>query len=111
MGSYKLVPELENVYGFRLCVHHSDFPAGFDIVDNIQAAIRSSRKVLVIMSENFVNSDWCVEEVQMTRSVDRRKFIVIMFSDVSDIRTPTVIQRLLETRTYIRVARARVRRR
>ena len=98
---YKLVPELETVYGFRLCIHHRDFPAGFDIVDNIQAAIRSSRKVLVIMSENFVNSDWCVEEVQMTRSVDRSKLIVIMYSDVSAVRTPTVIQQLLETRTYI----------
>ena len=89
---YKLVPELETVYGFRLCIHHRNFPAGFDIVDNIQAAIRSSRKVLVVMSENFVNSDWCVEEVQMTRSVDHSKFIVIMYSDVSAVRTPTVIQ-------------------
>ena len=96
----KLVPELEKVYGFRLCIHHRNFLC-YDIVDNIEAAIRCSRKVLVVMSENFVNSGWCVEEVQMTRSVDRNKFIVIMYSDVSAVRTPVVIQRLLETRTYI----------
>ena len=31
---YKLVPELENVYGFRLCIHHRDFRSGNYIVDN-----------------------------------------------------------------------------
>ena len=71
--------------------------------NNIEAAIRCSRKVLVIMSENFVNSDWCVEEVYMTMSVDRSKCVVIMFSDVmlSTVRIPPGIQRLLETTTYI----------
>ena len=74
-----------------------------DIIDNVEDAIRSSRKVLVIMSENFVNSDWCIEEVNMTMSVDRSKFIVIMYSDVlqSPVRIPTVIRWLLKTRTYI----------
>ena len=100
---YKLRSELENVYGFRLCIHHRDFLAGIDIIDNIEDAIRSSRKVLVIMSENFMNSDWCVEEVHMTMSVDRSKFIVVMYSDVmlSPVRIPTVIRRLLESKTYI----------
>ena len=50
---FKLVHELEKVYGFLLCIHHRDFLAGCDILDNIEQAIRSSRKVLVIMSENF----------------------------------------------------------
>ena len=100
---YKLVSELENVYGFRLCIHHRDFLGGLPIVDSIEAAIRSSRKVLVIMSENFMNSDWCIEEVHMTMSVDRSKFVVIMFSDVmlSPVHIPVVIRRLLETTTYI----------
>ena len=55
---FKLVQELEKLYGFRLCIHHRDFLAGCDILDNIEQAIRSSRKVLVIMSENFLRSDW-----------------------------------------------------
>ena len=47
---YKLLTELENVYGFRLCIHHRNFRAGVDIIDNIAQAIRTSRKVLVVMS-------------------------------------------------------------
>jgi uncharacterized protein YjbI with pentapeptide repeats len=99
----KLVQELENVYGFRLCVHHRDFLGGCDIVDNIEQAILSSRKVLVVMSENFIGSDWCVDEVRMTMSVDRNKFVVIMYRDVmlSAAPMPAVVRRLLESRTYI----------
>ena len=100
---FKLVSELEEVYGFRLCIHHRDFLVGVPIVDNIEDAIHSSRKVLVIMSENFVNSGWCIDEVHMTMSVDPSKFVVIMFSDVmlSPVHIPVVIRRLLETTTYI----------
>ena len=100
---FKLVPKLEDEYGFRLCIHHRNFLPGIEIVENVEAAIRSSRKVLVIMSENFVKSDWCVEEVHMTMSVDRNKFIVVMYSNLmsSAVRIPAVIRRLLETKTYI----------
>ena len=100
---YKLQKELEKVYGFRLCIHHRNFPAGVDIIDNIKQAIHVSHKVLVVMSPNFARSNWCVEEVRMTRSVDRNKLIVIMYKDVlsPDVPKPTVISNLLETRTYI----------
>jgi hypothetical protein len=99
---YKLVQELENLYGFRLCIHHRDFLAGCDIVDNIDNAIQSSRKVLVIMSEHCLRSKWCKEEVQMTKSLDPRKFIMIMYKDVmlSGVSIPLVFRNLLE-KTYI----------
>ena len=98
---FKLVHELEKNYGFRLCLEHRDFLGGIDKISAIEDAIRSSRKVLVIMSENFVKDAWCVEEVSMTMSVDRSKFIVVMYSNVmlSDVQIPAVIRRLLETKT------------
>ena len=57
----------------------------------------------MVVSPNFVTSDWCIDEVQMTRTVDRNKLIVIMYKDVlsPDVPKPTVISCLLETRTYI----------
>ena len=99
----QLVKELEEKYGFRLCVHQRDFRAGPPIVDNITKAIQSSRKVLVVMSNSFLKSDWCIEEVHMTGSVDINKFIVIMYKDVSfsNVPIPPVVQRLLESRTNI----------
>ena len=100
---FKLVSELENTFGFRLCIHHRDFLAGCAIVNSIEQAIRTSRKVLVIISENFLRSQWCIEEVHMTSSIDRNKFIVIMYKDVllSGAPIPPVVQHLLTSRTYI----------
>ena len=105
---FKLVSELEKNFGFRLCIHHRDFLAGCAIVESIEQAIRTSRKVLVIMSENFLRSDWCIEEVHMTSSIDRNKFIVIMYKDVllSGAPIPRVVQHLLTSRTYIEWAEA-----
>ena len=100
---YELVNKLEKVYGFRLCIHHRDFMPGNFISDNIEQAIRSSRKVLVIMSENFLRSGWCIEEVHMTWAFDRNKFVVVMYKDVLLSGAPIsfVIQRLLQSKTYI----------
>ena len=99
---FKLVKELEEKYGFRLCVHQRDFRVGLPIVDNITKAIQSSRKVLVVMSDNFLKSDWCIEEIHMTSSVDRNKFVIIMYKAItfSNAEIPAVVQRLLDSRTY-----------
>ena len=99
---FKLVKELEEKYGFRLCVHQRDFRVGLPIVDNITKAIQSSRKVLVVMSENFLKSDWCIEEIHMTSSVDRNKFVIIMYKSItfSNVEIPAVVQHLLDSRTY-----------
>jgi hypothetical protein len=97
-----LVQELENVYGFNLCIHHRDFLGGLDIADNIEDAIRSSRKVIVIVSPSFLESRWCVREVHMTDSVDVNKLIFVMYQELNmtdDV--PAIIRHLLETRTYI----------
>ena len=99
---FKLVKELEEKYGFRLCVHQRDFRVGLPIVDNITKAIQSSRKVLVVMSENFLKSDWCIEEIHMTSSVNRNKFVIIMYKGItfSNVEIPAVVQHLLDSRTY-----------
>ena len=98
---FKLVGELENEYGFRLCVEHRDFPGGVDRLDIIEKAIRSSRKVLVVMSENLLQDDWCVDSIRMTKNVDRNKLIVIMYKDVSLSWVPNVIQQLLDDKGSI----------
>ena len=101
---WKLVPQLEKQYAFCLCIHHRDFMAGRDIADNIELPIQQSRKVLVIMSPNFLISRWCSEEVEMTNNLDPTKLIVIMYKDVLLVHSPIppLMQHLLENRTYIK---------
>ena len=41
-----------------------DFKAGWDIKWNIINAIRNSNSAIIIMSQDYINSLWCVEEFE-----------------------------------------------
>ncbi|KAH3870814.1 hypothetical protein DPMN_034004 [Dreissena polymorpha] len=56
--------ETENV---SLCLHQRDFLPGNEISDNIIHAIQSSRKTVVILSNAFLKSKWCMYEFNMGR--------------------------------------------
>ena len=61
----KNVPfQLEEKRGFQLCIHRRDFKAGWDIKWNIMNAIRNSNSAIIIMSQDYINSLWCVEEFE-----------------------------------------------
>ncbi|XP_071315966.1 toll-like receptor 2 type-2 isoform X1 [Trachinotus anak] len=74
-----LVPELEEsretdegaanhrtARPLTLCLHKRDFLPGQWIVDNIMSAIERSRRTVFILSENFVQSDWCRYELDFS---------------------------------------------
>ena len=100
---YPLRNQLETEFGIKLCLHHRNFMPGSLIADNIEQAIKNSRRVVMIVSENFLRSQWCLEEVYMTTSIDLNKLVVVMFKDVFmlPVEIPYMIRHLLETRTYI----------
>lgn len=49
-----------------LCLHKRDFLPGQWIVDNIMSAMERSRRTVFILSENFVQSDWCRYELDFS---------------------------------------------
>ena len=53
--------------GFILCIDEKTFIVGKHISENIIQAIDSSRKVILIITENFLNSDWGLYELEVTR--------------------------------------------
>ena len=57
-----LIPELEEARGFRLNIHFKDFQPGRNIEDNIEDAMKSSNNAIILVSNGFMNSDWCVKE-------------------------------------------------
>ena len=99
---FTLVPELEKKYGFKLYIHHRDFIGGRDIADNIEDAIRQSRKVVGVISPDFMTSNWCCTEMQMTSTIDKNKIVFVKYRDVpSSIDVPFHVAYLLGNRTYI----------
>ena len=72
-------------YGMKIHIHLRDFEVGEYIANNVTNAINKARKVIAVVSPNFVRSPWCVEEVHMTHAADPTKLILVLYRDVPAI--------------------------
>ena len=87
--SHELLPKLEGNEGeggWRLCVHHRDFTGGVPIVENIADAILSSKKVILVLTRNFLASSWCQFELETTQ--------VRAFEEGKDLIIPVLLEEL-----------------
>ena len=67
----KLLPNLETEETkLKFCVAQRNFLVGATILDNIMRAIQKSRKVIFIVSQYFLQSKWCKEELLIAHQVD-----------------------------------------
>ena len=97
---------LERNHSFRLCIHRRDFLAGWDIKWNIMNATRNSNSAILIMSQNFLNSLWCLEEFEdcyMEHMKDPAfKLFVVMMQPPNTLRTRNeYIKSFLSRKTYL----------
>lgn len=53
-----LIPGIEKA-GFSVCTYDRNFKGGFMLQDIIQDAVSSSRRTLLLLTRNFVESEWC----------------------------------------------------
>ena len=66
----KFLPNLETPETkLQFCVAQRNFLVGATILDNIIRAINKSRKVIFIVSEYFLGSKWCQEELMIAHQV------------------------------------------
>ncbi|XP_045184468.2 toll-like receptor 4 [Mercenaria mercenaria] len=102
----KIIPNLER-QGKQLCIHDRDFIPGNNIADNIIDAIRSSRKTVVILSQDFLKSKWCLYEFNIARmeSIYSRDgvncLLVVIFGDVPTKLMTTEMLDWIKSNTYI----------
>ncbi|XP_052088486.1 toll-like receptor 4 [Mytilus californianus] len=74
-----------NSMGFELCLDAKDFIAGNSIAENVINAIDSSRKVIFIITHDFLQSTWGSYEMEMTRmhafQKGREDMVIIVVRD------------------------------
>ncbi|XP_036375175.1 toll-like receptor 13 [Megalops cyprinoides] len=105
----ELVPRMEgpNGQGFRLCLHHRDFRLGAAILENIEAAIYSSRRTLCVVSRDFLRSEWCALEFQLASLrllCDRSDVLLLVFLEkIPDhcLSPYTRLRRMVRKNTYL----------
>ena len=91
--------------GMRFCIHERDFELGNWIEENIVSAIEQSRKVILVISANFLASNWCRFELEISRmqSLERgRNLVVPVLLETIDFENmPSSLQWLVRKHTYI----------
>ncbi|XP_067655290.1 uncharacterized protein [Haliotis asinina] len=95
-----LVKHLESpVIGLKCVNHKRDFHPGRTIVGNINEFLENSSKYVLIMSPDFVRSDWCQweTEIMVSMSVEEKRCIIPV------LLKPCKIPKTLSTLTYVDV--------
>lgn len=106
---YTLAKRLENPESgqrFTLCLHHRDFMVGAAISDNIVQSVESSRHTIIVVSKNFLRSEWCRLEfrVALHQSLleKKRHLIIILLEDIPTSEFEPELKRCMQTLTYVK---------
>ncbi|NWV25378.1 TLR21 protein, partial [Origma solitaria] len=93
---------------FRLCLHKRDFVPGKWIVDNIIDCIEKSHKTLFVLSEHFVQSEWCKYELDFShfRLFDENNdaAILVLLEPIQSKAIPKrfcKLRKIMNTKTYL----------
>ena len=101
-----LIPELEEMRRFRLCIHSRNFIPGRDIKENIEDAIEDSNSAIIVMSQGFVDSMWCKEEfthcyIENMKDAAFSLFVIMMQPADILVNTSPYMRTFFKTKTYL----------
>ncbi|ESO11708.1 hypothetical protein HELRODRAFT_144964, partial [Helobdella robusta] len=94
--------------GYKICYHEKDFVPGKPIALNILEAVLFSKRVLCLMTLDFINSPYCLFEFQISlhRNIEIKKKRLIVLMDgsvkVDQCSLPTDLYNFLSSHTYIK---------
>lgn len=106
-----LIPRLENdEHKYALCFDERNFLPGENIIENVAKALKDSRRVIMILTNNFLRSVWCKYEFQNAhkRVLDERcNYLIVLIEDDLQLEDLDEDMKLyLRTNTYIKMSSA-----
>ena len=103
-----ILEKIEEMYypPLRLCVHERDFLPGLHIKHNIEDAITKSNSAIIVMSQAFIDSEWCQEEFAHCYLENMKdpafKIFMIMMHPVECLdNLSEYMQSFIASRTYL----------
>lgn len=87
--------------GYKVCWHHDAFLPGCTIFENMETFIYESRFIIVLLSEAFMKSEFCLKELQISLKKEKQTsmncIIPVLIHDLFPL--PLVLREL----TYINI--------
>ncbi|CAC5395035.1 unnamed protein product [Mytilus coruscus] len=101
------IKNLEENGNMKLCIHQRDFIPGEEITQNIISGIQNSRKTISIISRSFLESYYCMFELNMARmeSIHSRNgknvLFLVFYEKLLPEELPLVLYELIQKQSYI----------
>lgn len=101
----QLLPHLETNCGVSVCLHERDFQVGLSILENIVSCMDRSRSIMLVISKEFLLSQWCQFEMHLAQhrllETRREDLILVLLEEIPRRLRPTTLHYLMLTKTYI----------
>ena len=92
---------------YKLCIHYRDFTVGAPIQENILTSVQESRRTILLLSRNFIQSEWCMLEFRAAhhKVLQNRAIylIIIQLDDVNINELDDELKLYMRTNTYLSV--------
>ncbi|KFM74476.1 Toll-like receptor 13, partial [Stegodyphus mimosarum] len=102
----ELVPNIEDGEPtIRLCLPDRNFDAAHSTMDNVAAAIEHSRTTVLVLSNEYMDSNWCRFDMEMAQHKlfedTRSGLILILLEAIHKCKMTKNLQYVIRTRTCI----------
>ena len=90
----------------KLCIKSRDFIPGHSLIESISDNIQQSRNTILVLSPNFVESEWCYHEMEMAkmRLLDEHLdvIVLVLLKDIPNKKITLSLRQLLCKKEYLK---------
>ena len=91
---------------YRVCLHFKEFEPGVPVAMNIVRYMQASHCTVMVVSKNFLKSDWCKYEFRMAHydaiKEKHNRVIVVLIEDITGEDIEDDLKVYMKTNTYLK---------